>query len=202
MLALGPKSFVNSLNEIKSNLKFNILNYPTNGPKTKFDADVLLFHHQSLSDKQEKEKIKNSNLIKVLASTEKLIGNNSFDLYVKLPTSVVELNLLVENAVAKKKFSKNSSIKIKKYQLDKNEKKLFKEDKYVILTEKEIKLLELFLMNSKPVTKDYILEQVWNYSSEADTHTVETHIYRLRKKINEKFGDDNFISINKEGYFL
>ena len=85
--------------------------------------------------------------------------------------------------------------------MNKNEKKLFIEDKYVTLTEKEIKLLEL-LMNSKPVTKDYILEQVWNYSSEADTHTVETHIYRLRKKINEKFGDDNFISINKRLFSL
>ena len=70
------------------------------------------------------------------------------------------------------------------------------------MTEKEIKLLELFLINKKPISKDKILISVWNYSSEADTHTVETHIYRLRKKISEEFMDENFIQNNKDGYFL
>ena len=61
-------------------------------------------------------------------------------------------------------------------------KKNKKKDKTLILTEKEIQLLELFLNNPKPISKDKILSMVWNYSSDADTHTVETHIYRLRKK--------------------
>jgi DNA-binding response OmpR family regulator len=86
--------------------------------------------------------------------------------------------------------------------LNKNEKKLSKSDEFVILTEKEIQLLELFLRSRKPVSKDNILSSVWNYSSEADTHTVETHIYRLRKKINDKFMDDKFILNKKEGYYL
>ena len=86
--------------------------------------------------------------------------------------------------------------------LDKNERKLFKDDTYIILTEKEVQLLDLFLNKSKPISKDEILSSVWNYSSDADTHTVETHIYRLRKKINEKFSDDNFILNNKKGYSL
>ena len=55
---------------------------------------------------------------------------------------------------------------------------------------------------SKPITKDNILLSVWNYSTEADTHTVETHIYRLRKKISEKFLDEKFLLNNKEGYYL
>ena len=102
----------------------------------------------------------------------------------------------------RKKFSINSSIKINNYLLDKNERKLFKDDTYIILTEKEVQLLDLFLNKSKPISKDKILSSVWNYSSDADTHTVETHIYRLRKKINEKFSDDNFILNNKKGYSL
>ena len=86
--------------------------------------------------------------------------------------------------------------------LNKNEKKLSKNENEIILTEKEIQLLELFLNNKKPISKDNILSSVWNYSSDADTHTVETHIYRLRKKINDKFSDENFIINTKDGYSL
>ena len=113
-----------------------------------------------------------------------------------------EINAVVENVAAKKAFSKNSSIEIKKYLLNKNEKKLSKNENEIILTEKEIQLLELFLNNKKPISKDKILSSVWNYSSDADTHTVETHIYRLRKKINDKFSDENFIVNTKDGYSL
>ena len=120
----------------------------------------------------------------------------------KIPLSLKEINFTIENIVAKKTFSKNSSIEIKKYFLNKNEKKLRKNDYEIILTEKEIKLLELFLRKKKPISKDEILSSVWNYSSDADTHTVETHIYRLRKKINDKFSDENFIVNTKDGYSL
>ena len=81
-------------------------------------------------------------------------------------------------------------------------KKLSKLENFIILTEKEIQLLELFLNIKKPISKDKILSTVWNYSTDADTHTVETHIYRLRKKIADKFMDNNFIHNNKDGYYL
>ena len=100
------------------------------------------------------------------------------------------------------KSFQNSSIKIKSYLLDKNEKKLLKDKNFIILTEKEIQLLELFLIKKKPIAKNEILSLVWRYASDADTHTVETHIYRLRKKINKEFSDVNFIQNNKLGYFL
>ena len=120
----------------------------------------------------------------------------------EIPSSLKEINAVVENVVAKKAFSKNSSIEIKKYLLNKNEKKLSKKENEITLTEKEIQLLELFLNSKKPISKDKILSSVWNYSSEADTHTVETHIYRLRKKISDKFSDENFIVNTKDGYSL
>ena len=86
--------------------------------------------------------------------------------------------------------------------MNKNEKKLIRDNNYTVLTEKEVQLLELFLNTKKPISKNFILSSVWNYSSDADTHTVETHIYRLRKKINDKFADEKFILNNKDGYYL
>ena len=115
---------------------------------------------------------------------------------------IEDLNNIIENSIIKKSFNINSSIRIKNYILDKNEKKLIKDNDFILLTEKEIQLLELFLDNVKPISKDKILEQVWKYSSSADTHTVETHIYRLRKKIKSEFQDDSFILNNKDGYLL
>jgi len=73
---------------------------------------------------------------------------------------------------------------------------------FIVVTEKEIKLLELLLKKKDPLPKKIILEKVWQYSSEADTHTVETHIYRLRKKILEMFQDEKLIMNNKKGYFI
>ena len=65
-----------------------------------------------------------------------------------------------------------------------------------------MQLLELFISIKKPISKDNILSSVWNYASDADTHTVETHIYRLRKKIFETFNNDNLIWHDKSGYFI
>ena len=120
----------------------------------------------------------------------------------QLPTTIAEINALIESSLAKKKFSKNSSIKIKSYLLDKNEKKLIKSNSFVVLTEKEIQLLELLLMKKKTISKNEILSLVWKYAMDVDTHTVETHIYRLRKKIQDKFMDNKFIFNNKDGYYL
>ena len=83
----------------------------------------------------------------------------------------------------RKYLTRIPQLKLKNYFLNKNERKLSKDNKYIILTEKEIQLLELFLNFNKPIPKNIILSTVWNYSSDADTHTVETHIYRLRKKL-------------------
>ena len=163
--------------------------------------NILFFHEDALKDKKNKDIIDNFNSIKILAS-EKIGKVSTYDAVLKLPTTLEEINTIVEGCAAKKVFNKNSSIKIKNFLLDKNEKKLIKDDNFIILTEKEIQLLEIFLTNKDPISKNKILSLVWHYSSDADTHTVETHIYRLRKKIKDKFSDENFIINNKEGYCL
>ena len=163
--------------------------------------DILLFHEEFLENKNSKIIIDNLPTIKILASTS-LSKAITCDAFLKLPTSINEINFIIENSAIKKKFIKNSSIKIKNYSLDKNEKKLSKNNISIILTEKEIQLLELFLNSAFSISRKEILSKVWHYSSDADTHTVETHIYRLRKKINEKFSDDQFILNDKNGYSL
>ena len=70
------------------------------------------------------------------------------------------------------------------------------------LTEREIDILLLLNENKKPQNVNALQSKVWGYSSELETHTVETHIYRLRKKIKEKFIDDNFIKSHKDGYSI
>ncbi len=193
---LGPSSFISTLNELKAILKFNPLVDNSND-----NANVILFHIDVLEDKKQKKFIDSYNAIKICVGKKKTLLDN-YDARLELPTTLKEINSIIENTFAKKKFIDNSSIEIKSYLLNKNEKKLSKLNTFIILTEKEVQLLELFLNNKKPVSKDDILSSVWNYSSEADTHTVETHIYRLRKKINEKFMDEKFILNNKDGYFL
>ena len=196
VLILGPDPFIATLNELKVFLKFNplIANKDHN-------YDIILFHKNTLDDEAKKEFITKNSCIKICASENKDI-TIPCDGILELPTSVKDLNSLIENVSAKKKFTKNSSIKIKNFSLNKNEKKLIKSEEFIILTEKEIQLLELLLKNKNPISKDDILTAVWNYAAEADTHTVETHIYRLRKKISEKFKDDKFIFNNKDGYYL
>ena len=196
VLILGPASFSTTLNELKSFLKFNSVK-----EKNSSDLDVILFHEEALNNKEDKKIINDSSSLKICASKNKNLYNN-FDAFLEMPSSLKEINTAVENVVAKKAFSKNSSIEIKKYLLNKNEKKLSRGENEIILTEKEIQLLDLFLNSKRPISKDKILSSVWNYSSEADTHTVETHIYKLRKKINDKFLDENFLVNTKDGYSL
>ncbi len=194
VIVVGPHSFVSTLNELKNYLKFNISRSNNNLSKIVFDDDELLLCHQEfLDDKKNLDLIKEITCTKILVIENINKKSNFFNTIIKLPTTISEINNFIESSAARSKFGKNSSIKIKDYFLDKNEKKIKKKDQTLILTEKEIQLLELFLNNPKPISKDKILSTVWNYSSEADTHTVETHIYRLRKKINDKFSDEAFI---------
>jgi DNA-binding winged helix-turn-helix (wHTH) protein len=196
VLVYASNSFVSTLNELRPFLKFN---HFTTVPNTGYD--IILFHDEVLKDKKIKNLIDKSDLLKVCVSNNKK-QISKCDAIVQLPTTLKEINNTLENIFAKKKFVKNSSIKVKNYLLDKNEKKLIKNSNSIILTEKEVQLIELLLNYAKPLSKDDILSSVWNYSADADTHTVETHIYRLRKKINQKFLDEEFILNSKDGYHL
>ncbi len=164
--------------------------------------DVLIVHQEGFEGDSLKKLLIESDKIKILASNYSKKKMEKFNEFISLPIKLSDLNQIIENVVIKKNFNKNSSISIKKYKLDKNQKRLVKEKTYISLTEKEIQLLELLLNSKKPISKNMILKEVWKYSSSADTHTVETHIYRLRKKIKTQFLDESFILNNKNGYLL
>ena len=101
----------------------------------------------------------------------------------------------------KNKFSDQSNINIGKYKLDINSRNITYKDKNLSLTERETDLI-LFMNEKKNVSVKDLQRKVWHYSQDLETHTVETHIYRLRKKMKEIFGDKNFIKNENKGYSI
>ena len=204
ILSFGSHEFNISLEELKEYLKFDLTCIQIKDSKKNLqNYDVLLIHENFLGNPiEEVEIVKKSSNIKILATSSTKTIPDYFNFKLGLPVNINELNLIIENFIAKKNFSDNSCISIKEYILDKNEKKLKRDQNFIFLTEKEIQLIELLLISGGSLNKDKILTDVWQYSDETDTHTVETHIYRLRKKINEKFSDEKFIINSKDGYSL
>ena len=142
----------------------------------------------------------------LIVVTNSLFPKNKFSSelveQLKMPFSILEFKKKLIALLAKNEFKKNSLITLNKYIIDKNERKIKKNELELQLSEKEINFLILFSKNKEPISRNLVLKNVWNYSSESETHTVETHIHRLRKKILEKFGDDNFIKNNNKGYYI
>ncbi|MDC3231552.1 winged helix-turn-helix domain-containing protein, partial [Candidatus Pelagibacter sp.] len=98
-------------------------------------------------------------------------------------------------------FNNQSNIKIGKYNLDLNSRKIAFKNKFLDLTERETSLL-IFINDKMNVTVKELQKNVWDYSTSLETHTVETHIYRLRKKMKDFFNDENFILNTDKGYSI
>ena len=204
LLIFGSKNFNNSINEVKEYLNFSLSfsDFKTKTYLIDSSISAIIVDSQALDlvNLSEINKIHNKPilLLETLVNNKKLNYNDK----ILLPTSLDDLTNRITNIITAFKFSNNSALKINKYILDKNEKKLIKENNYISITEREVQLIELLYNEKKPLTKNYILKKIWNYSENADTHTVETHIYRLRKKIYTKFNDENFILNSEKGYTI
>ena len=150
---------------------------------------IVIFFTSNLNKKNYERIVKNNfPLILVSKSKidEKLTSKNYIE-QLNLPFSILDLEKKITLLLSRYKFIKSSLINLHGYIIDKNERKIKKNNQELQLTEKEINFLILFSINNKPLSRDFVLKQVWNYSLESDTHTVETHIHRLRKKILNKF---------------
>ena len=116
------------------------------------------------------------------------------------PIKIFKLIEKINIHVLKQKFNDQSQIIINNYKINLNSREIFQDDKKLKLTEKEIQTI-IYLSNStKPTTSDELQSKVWRYQKDLETHTVETHIYRLRKKFLNFFKDNDFIVSEKNGY--
>ena len=195
------KNITSSLEELKSFFSFNLLLDYKNFSNFKTENISAI-----ISDLENSKKLLSLNFKKpkILIQENKKIGKSKdiYSLIIKLPLDIIQFNQDVINVCKKFEFKNNSLINIKDYILDKNERVLRKNNLYLKITEKEINFIENLHSSSVPMSKEFILKNVWNYSVDTDTHTVETHIYRLRKKIKAIFDDNNFIKSSKSGYVI
>ena len=120
----------------------------------------------------------------------------------KMPFKILDFEKKIILLTAKNEFKKNSLIYLGSYTIDKNERKIKKNNLELQLSEKEINFLILFSEIKGPINRNVVLKNVWKYSEKSETHTVETHIHRLRKKILKKFGDSDFIKNDNKGYYI
>ena len=203
----GNKIFLEIINETKLFSKFEIKYYENLDLCIK-DAEkqnlLAVFFinkkHKSLFTKNKINKFPLILIVESLISKSMLSGDLTEQL--KMPFTILEFEKKVISLLARTEFKSNSLIRLNDYTIDKNERTLEKGNLKLQLSEKEIGFLVLFSKRKEPINRNIVLKDVWHYSSESETHTVETHIHRLRKKILEKFGDNNFIKNNSKGYYI
>ena len=196
------KIFFEIIKEIKLFSKFKIKYYED---LNKCVEDAQKMNQISVFFFNSKDKIKENNIplisiVKSKTSSKKPLGQITEEL--KMPFTILDFKKKVISVISKNEFRKNSLVHLSGYIIDKNERKIKKNNLELKLSEKEVNFLVLFSQSQKPISKNKVLKNVWKYSSDSETHTVETHIHRLRKKILEKFGDSNFIKNDGKGYYI
>tara|TARA_B100001167_G_C16659922_1_gene252733 strand:+ start:59 stop:682 length:624 start_codon:yes stop_codon:yes gene_type:complete len=196
------KIFFEIVCEVKLFSKFKIKHYEDLNLCIKQAEKVnqLVVFFTNLPNKIEINNFPSILITKFLVPKKKL--SNELSEQLKMPFSILDFEKKVISLIAKSEFKKNSLINLSGYVIDKNERKIKKSYLELKLSEKEINFLILFTKTKEPISRNLVLKNVWNYSEETETHTVETHIHRLRKKILEKFGDKDFIKNNDRGYYI
>ena len=192
VIIINIKPLYEILNEINNNFSYKLLNFNTkefyenfNKENKQFDNSIFVTTNEYIQT-LEKIRIKKEKILLINIS----------------PESIYKLLDRINVCLIQNKYDFQSNIKLKNYNLDINSKTVEYKNKKLKLTEKEIEII-LFL-NKDNLSKKVIdlQKNVWGYSSDIETHTVETHVYRLRKKISETFKDDNFILSDDNGYSL
>jgi len=186
---LNNNSLYEILDEIKENLSFTIIKIDNEDNfKKKFDLNRLDYLVISKTDHK-------------LLLNNNITDKNFLD-FIDLPLSFKKLLELINIKLIKLKFNQQSKITIQGYELNLNSKFFSKGNLKLKLTEKEIEII--LYLNEKKIKHNVedLQKNIWGYSANMETHTVETHIYRLRKKISDLFKDEKFILSDKNGYFI
>ena len=172
-------SLYHILEELSADLNFNI---------------IVVDSENSLTDK-----IKNFSNYLIISNKKYSNIDNQFVLD-NLPINIFKLVEKINIEFLKLQFNSQSEVKINNYTIDLNSREMLIKNIKLKLTEKEINTITYLSKSSKPVSVDELQKNVWSYQSDIETHTVETHIYRLRKKILKTFDDNEFIVSKKNGY--
>ena len=136
----------------------------------------------------------------IILSNKKYLDDKNFFVLNTLPISISKLIEKINTEFLKQKFHIQSEIKIKNYSIDLNSRVISSNKSELKLTEKEVYTIVYLLKSNNPVSVDELQSKVWGYEFDLETHTVETHIYRLRKKFLTVFNDDKLIISKKGGY--
>ena len=145
------------------------------------------------------EKIENFKNYLIISNKKNLNIDNQLVLE-NSPTNIFKLIEKINIEFLKVQFNSQSDVIVKNYTINLNSREILKNNIKLKLTEKEINTITYLSKSDKPVSVDELQEKVWSYQSDMETHTVETHIYRLRKKILNTFNDHDFIVSKKNGY--
>ena len=177
------------LDEIKENLSFDIINH----------VDKENFYKDKSFD------IKNSLIITKSydgLNTNKNLDDKNILNFQEYPILAIKLIELINIQLIKIRFNYQSRVSINGYELDLNSKTISKDNIVLKLTEKEIEIILYLIENKNKHSVLDLQKNIWGYAVDMETHTVETHIYRLRKKISKKFNEDRFILSHSKGYFI
>ena len=200
---LGSAQFSNVLNELEFN---NILNQ--NNISNHNDKKILvkILFVENLKIKEVKNcLLKNEPIILFLNHKDYIKKNTikllAFHVSLELPIEILSFKEILNILITKYNFFKKSKIIIKDYEIDSNERCIIRQKLKVKLTEKELELI-LALNNNNGLSKSFLLKSIWKHSLDLETHAFETHLHRLRKKINKYFKDNNFIVEKNSLYYL
>ena len=183
---INNKTLYDVLSELKNQFIFKIFHFQNKDVFLEYFNSKIIENFLILSSKD----------FKIQIDKNRLLITNSF------PVKILKLIQNINIKILQSTFNFKSNIKINNYNLNLNSRELSKDRKFLKLTEKEIHLI-LFLVKEKTPRKVNDLQKnVWGYNNDLETHTVETHIYRLRKKIKKTFGDDKLIQTLKDGYLI
>ena len=208
LFVFGNQRLAEILQEVKLFKNYEIINKTYDFQKINLPQDKNLKENLILVDLSNisitQNLVKSFGKNSILLINKKNFSNELIKNYEKcfLPFKLNDLLSKIKILSLKKDYKNRSIFKVLDYQLDINKKVIVKNDLKLKLTEKEITLLVYLIESGKPVKINELLKVVWDYSSESETHTIETHVHRLRKKFIKIFKDENIIKNNSEGYFI
>ena len=203
LTVLGSGTFLVVLNELGFN---NILNPDSTNNFNKKILLVKILFTENIEIKKVKNILLQNEPIILFLNHKDYIKKNKiilldFHVILQLPIEILSFKEILNILITKYNFFKKSKIVINNYEIDSNERSISKQKAKVKLTEKELELI-LALNNNNGLDKSYLLKSIWKHSLDLDTHAFETHLHRLRKKINKHFKDKNFIIEKNSLYYL